>query len=80
MDAEEHDVNKICLLAISQWMETEEPYINDLNDYDQELEKHELSPDGEYSTELGEVPAEDQKGSIIQRNLFAPYLYGRYTY
>jgi hypothetical protein len=39
-----------------------------------------LRPDGEYSTELGEVPHEDQKGSIRQRNLFAPYLYGRYTF
>ena len=39
-----------------------------------------MSPDGEYSTELGEVPAEERKGSILQHNLFAPYLYGRYTY
>ena len=37
-------------------------------------------PDEEDSTELGEVPAEERKGSILQHNLFAPYLYGRYTY
>lgn len=80
MDAEEHDVNKIALLAIHEWMLTEADYINDLKDYDNDMEKHLQNPNGEYSTELGEVPHEDQKGSIRQRNLFAPYLYGRYTY
>ena len=39
-----------------------------------------LNPDEESSTELGEVPHEEEKGSILQRGLFAPYLYGRYTY
>jgi hypothetical protein len=80
MDANEHDVNKITLLAIHEWMKDEEPYIKRLKGHDEEVEKHMVNPDGEYSTELGEVPHEDQKGSIRQRNLFAPYLYGRYTY
>jgi len=39
-----------------------------------------LDPNDENSTELGEVPQEEEKGSILQHNLFAPYLYGRYTY
>ena len=39
-----------------------------------------LDPDIENSTELGEVPHEEKKGSINQRGLFAPYLYGKYTY
>ena len=80
MDAKEHDVNKIALLAIHEWMQGEEPYIKRLKGHDEEGEDHLVNPDGEYSTELGEVPHEDQKGSIRQRNLFAPYLYGRYTY
>lgn len=80
MDAKEHDVNKIALLAIHEWMQDEEPYIKRLKGHDEEMEDHMVNPDGEYSTELGEVPHEDQKGSIRQRNLFAPYLYGRYTY
>ena len=80
MDAKEHDVNKIALLAIHEWMQTESGYINNLKGHDEDMEKHLVNPDGEYSTELGEVPHEDQKGSIRQRNLFAPYLYGRYTY
>tara|TARA_R100001015_G_C4635130_1_gene203606 strand:- start:11608 stop:12177 length:570 start_codon:yes stop_codon:yes gene_type:complete len=71
---------EITLMKISEWMETEEPAITGRTAYDDMSDDHLLSPDGEYSTELGEVPAEDQKGSILQHNLFAPYLYGRYTY
>lgn len=80
MTAKEHDVNKITLLAIHEWMKDEAPYVNRLKGHDEDMEDHMVEPDGEYSTELGEVPHEDQKGSIRQRNLFAPYLYGRYTY
>jgi len=80
MEAQEHDVNKIALLAIHEWMLTETDYIENLKSFDEDAEDHLVEPDGEYSTELGEVPHEDQKGSIRQRNLFAPYLYGRYTY
>ena len=71
---------EITLMKISEWMETEQPMMAGRTGYDDMQDDHLLSPDGEYSTELGEVPAEDQKGSILQHNLFAPYLYGRYTY
>ena len=71
---------EITLMKISEWMETEQPMMSGRTGYDDMQDDHLLSPDGEYSTELGEVPAEDQKGSILQHNLFAPYLYGRYTY
>ena len=71
---------EITLMKISEWMETEEPMMSGRTGYDDMQDDHLLSPDGEYSTELGEVPAEEKKGSINQHNLFAPYLYGRYTY
>ena len=73
-------VVEVTLMKISEWMETEQPMISGRTGYDDMSDEHLLSPDGEYSTELGEVPAEEQKGSIVQHNLFAPYLYGRYTY
>ena len=80
MKSEDVEVNKVALKVISEWMTTEESYIKGSTAYDDMSDDHLLSPDGEYSTELGEVPAEEQKGSIVQHNLFAPYLYGRYTY
>lgn len=71
---------EITLLKISEWMENEEPMLKGRTGYDDMQDDHLLSPDGEFSTELGEVPHEEEKGSIRQHNLFAPYLYGRYTY
>jgi hypothetical protein len=71
---------EITLLKISEWMENEQPMMDGRTGYDDMEEEHLLSPDGEYSTELGEVPHEEEKGSIRMHNLFAPYLYGRYTY
>lgn len=80
MTSEDVEVNKVALKVISEWMETEDSYLTGTTAYDDMSDDHLLSPDGEYSTEFGEVPHEDQKGSILQHNLFAPYLYGRYTY
>ena len=48
--------------------------------HDEMMDNAMLDPDAENSTELGEVPHEEEKGSILQHNLFAPYLYGKYTY
>ncbi len=80
MDSKSHDPIKVTLLKISEWMETEQPYITGTTAYDDMQDDALLEPDNEYSTELGEVPHAEEKGSIVQNNLFAPYLYGRYTY
>ena len=71
---------EIALMKISEWMETEESTMSGRTGYDDMQDDHLLEPDGEFSTELGEVPHEDDKGSIKKGNLFAPYMYGRYAY
>ncbi len=68
------------LYEIHRWMETERPYFESVEAHDEMMDDVLLDPDAENSTELGEVPHEEEKGSILQRGLFAPYLYGRYTY
>jgi len=80
MDSTTHDPIKVTLLKISEWMETERPYITGTTAYDDLQDDALLEPDNEFSTEMGEVPHAEKKGSITQQNLFAPYLYGRYTY
>ena len=80
MTSEETDANKAALLVISEWMTTEESYLKGTTAYDDMEDEHLLDPDNEFSTNLGEVPQEQQKGSIRQDSLFAPYLYGRYSY
>ena len=80
MNSKTHDPVKVVLLKISEWMKTEQPYIKGTTAYDDLQDDALLDPDNEYSTELGEVPHEEEKGSIFQHNFFSPYLYGRYTY
>jgi len=71
---------EITLLKISDWLETEEPSMAGRTAYDDMEDERLLDPDTEYSTELGEVPQEERKGSIMDQGMFSPYAYGRYTY
>tara|TARA_Y100000034_G_scaffold64917_1_gene78573 strand:- start:332 stop:907 length:576 start_codon:yes stop_codon:yes gene_type:complete len=80
MDSSSHDPIKVTLLKISEWMTTEQPYITGTTAYDDLQDDALTDPDNEYSTDLGDVPHADKKGSINSDSLFAPYLYGRYTY
>ena len=68
------------LYQISEWLKTEKPYTDAVEANEEMLDDALTNPDDEYSTELGEVPHEEEKGSLRQKGLFAPYLYGRYTY
>ena len=79
-DKEKIDVLDYVLFQISEWMKAERPYFESIEAHDEMMDDHFTDPEDENATELGEIPHEDEKGSIIQRGLFAPYLYGRYTY
>jgi len=79
-DDKEPEALDYVLFQISEWIKTERPYFEANEAHDEMMDNALLNPDDEYSTELGEVPHEEEKGSIRQRGLFAPYLYGRYTY
>ena len=82
LDGTKKEKNNIfeALKALGDWMESEQPYIKSSETYDDLMDDHLLNPSDEETTELGEIPHEERKGSLMQRNLFAPYLYGRYTY
>ncbi len=79
-ESNEIDPIKATLYEVSQWIEEERPYFKSAEAFDDMMDEYFTDPDEDESTELGEVPHEEQKGSIIQRGLFAPYLYGKYTY
>ena len=80
LDSKELDPMKLTLLNISKWIDDEKPYMESTRAHDDMMDDSLLEPDALDRTELGEVPHEEEKGSILQHNLFAPYLYGRYTY
>ena len=79
-ESKEFDSIKMTLMNVSKWMDSERPYFDTMRSHDEMMQDVILEPDQDHSTELGEVPHEEEKGSILQHNLFAPYLYGRYTY
>jgi hypothetical protein len=83
LEAKLQDAPKVVeatLMKIAEWMEEEGPMMSGRTAYDEMEDEHLLQPDNEFSTELGEVPQAEEKGSIVKSNLFAPYMYGRYTY
>jgi len=80
LESKKHDPMKSALIQISEWCKLEKPSGEFLEAHDDMMQDNMLSPDDEHATELGEVPHEEEKGSILTKNLFAPYLYGRYTY
>jgi hypothetical protein len=79
-NSQELDEVKMTLFQVAEWMRSEAPYMEVTKGHDEEMQDAMLDPDIENSTEFGEVPHGEQKGAINQANLFAPYLYGRYTY
>ena len=65
---------------VNEWIKSEKPMMDYMEAHDDMMDDALLSPDEEHATELGEVPHEAEKGSIHRKNMFAPYMYGRYMY
>ena len=80
VEGEKLDSLDYLLFEVSRWMDTERPYFESVKAHDEMMDDALLEPEDKYSTELGEVPHEEEKGSIRQHGLFAPYMYGRYIY
>ena len=79
-ESKERDSIKSAIDQLSEWIQSEAPSSKMKKGHDDMMQDAQLKPDEDMSTELGEVPHAEEKGSILQHNLFAPYLYGRYTY
>lgn len=79
-ESKEVDAIKATLYEIYQWVESEKPYMESMEDHEEVMNDFILDPNDERSTEFGEVPHEEEKGSIKKHGIFAPYLYGRYIY
>jgi hypothetical protein len=80
LDSKDLDPIKASLYEISEWMNDERPYFESVEAHDEMMDDELLNPEGEDVTDLGDVPHEEEKGSIKQHNLFSPYLYGRYNW
>jgi len=71
----EENVNRFdaALLSIKNFLIKEAPYFDVYEDYEEKEIEHMTEPDDEHSTELGEVPHEDKKGSLIPGYIRGPY-------
>jgi hypothetical protein len=79
MESTNVDSIKATLVNISEWMKTEQSYIEGATAYENMEDEALLEPDNSHSTDLGEVPQAADKGSISNRTIFAPYMYGRFA-
>ena len=79
-ESKERDSIKSTIYQLSEWIKSEAPSSKMKKGHDDMMQDAQLEPDDENATELGEVPHAEEKGSIVQHSMFAPYLYGRYTY
>ena len=80
LTSDKYDPVKLTLFNISEWIAEERPHFEATRAYDNMMDDYLTTPGADDSTELGKVPHAQEKGSILQHNLFAPYLYGKYTY
>lgn len=79
-DPEKKDLQMpLVLNQISEWIESERPYFETVEEYDQMYDDELTHPDAEDSTELGKVPQDAKKGSI-EPYVFGAYPYGGYYY
>ena len=79
-ESKERDSIKSTIYQLSEWIQSEAPSSKMKKGHDEMMQDAQLEPNEENHTELGEIPHAEEKGSIKQNSLFAPYLYGRYTY
>lgn len=64
---------ELILLVVSKFVEDESDYFNVDEEFEKEFENSLTDPDEDESTELGEVPHGDQKGSIRPGYIYSPY-------
>ena len=79
-ESKDRDSIKSTVYQLSEWIKSEAPSSKMKKGHDDIMQDAQLEPDEENHTELGEVPHEEEKGSIRRYGMFDPYLYGRYTY
>ena len=70
---EEIDPVQVTLYSVSKFLEEEKPYFDKRKQYEEDEMDYLVDPDAEHSTELGEVPHEEKKGSLIPGYIRGPY-------
>ena len=67
------DPIKMAIINISKWIDEERPYFEFMDKFEEMESDRFTEPDEEESTELGEVPHEEQKGALRPGYNYGPY-------
>ena len=73
LDSTELNVINMAIINLSKWIDEERPYFEFMDKFEEMESDHFVDPDEEESTELGEVPHEEVKGSIRPGYNYGPY-------
>jgi hypothetical protein len=80
LDSKELNALNVTLKNISEWIESERPYFEAAEDYEDMISDSFADPAEDDTTALGKVPQEEEKGSIRYKSYFSPYYTGAYLY
>ena len=80
LESKELNVMRVTLKSISEWMESERPYFEAAEDYEEMIDDNFADPEDDETTALGKVPQEAEKGSIKYNSYYTPYYLGAYLY
>ena len=64
---------KLILLNVSKWVDEERPYFEFVDKFEETADEYFTDPSDEDSTELGEVPHENSKGTLQPGYNYGPY-------
>tara|TARA_R110002110_G_scaffold41301_1_gene131358 strand:- start:45 stop:593 length:549 start_codon:yes stop_codon:yes gene_type:complete len=73
VDSEDLNVVNMITLNLSKWIDTERPYFEFMEKFEEMETDYFADPDEEDSTELGEVPHEETQGAIRPGYNYGPY-------
>ena len=79
LSSDELNVPNMTILNISEWIDSERPYFEFVEKFEEMEVEHFVDPDEKESTELGEVPHEETKGTLRPGYTYGPY-WQSYTY
>ena len=79
LPSQEFNNINLAILNIGKWIDEERPYFEFIEEYEEMNTDRLTDPTEEESTELGEVPHEDSKGTLRPGYNYGPY-YQSYTY
>ena len=71
--SEKYNAINLLIINISKWMDEERPYFEFGDKYEDMMTDRFVDPDNEDSTELGEVPHGETKGTLRPGYNYGPY-------